>query len=282
MRLSQIDGALFAKAVTTYLRLAYKDRAIPIRISSQLDWISSWGNAESVWCDHHFEIHQGYAGYQYFLRLGNWFYPHMKLGVVECSGCSGEFVFVADTHDRHFEVDPNTPDFELFQQIQRQNELLKVEIEKSWSEAGIPTASTLLSRFPKPLVSRPLAEGSTNVLIVDDTPATLKLERRVLEKSGYNVIECDSGAAAIEVAKNYNIDACVMDIMMPDMDGYEVVKTLDILGLRRFPIAFSSAMITQQVRLDMVEGYIQKPFMPSFFVEKVGELIRIGKQSVVR
>ena len=275
MRLSQIDSTLFKRAVTTYLRLAYRERAIPIRTTSLLDWLCNWDKMENVWREEHFETitESGYR--KYFLRLGNYFYPHMKMGIVECTGSPDEFVFVADTHDRHFEIPRSAPDYEAFQQLQRMNEVLKEEIEKSWSARGIPTASTLYNRFPTPFLSNNLVREGLQILVVDDTQPTLILERKLLERSGFNVIACDSSSAALEAAKNYHIDAAIIDIMMPDMDGYELVDQLNLMGLKRFPIAFSSAMLIQQVKLEKADGYIPKPFTPDFLVRTIRELIAL-------
>lgn len=273
MKLRDISGRLFTRAATIYLRQAYKDHAIPMAVSSRLDWIARWESLSDIWNDQHFEVVGDDGAKHFFLRLGSWVYPHMKLGVVECQGVSGEYVFVADTHDRHFVVDQHAPDFEQFQRIKRCNELLKTRIEKAWKLEGIPTALSLTGPLERFLVTRPVSEGREQVLIVDDTPATLTVEKVILEKNGFNVVACDSGAGAIEAAKKYNFDAGVFDIMMPDLNGYELVESLARQGLKNFPIAFSSAMMSDQVKMDDVEGYIQKPFAPRFFIEKVEKLL---------
>ncbi len=72
------------------------------------------------------------------LRLGCQFYPHMKLAV-ERAPDGRTPLLKADTHDRHIQVKPGSPDYEAFAELVRKNQALAAEIEAAWEQAGLPT-----------------------------------------------------------------------------------------------------------------------------------------------
>ncbi len=102
------------------------------------------------------------------------------------------------------------------------------------------------------------------ILVVDDEVTICDLVRIRLEKNGYRVLTAQSGAQALEIAKNESLDLVVLDIMMPEMDGYEVLKHLrDDLKLG-VPVMLLTAKSTDN---DVWEGwqagvdyYVTKPF----------------------
>lgn len=64
------------------------------------------------------------------------------------------------------------------------------------------------------------------ILIVDDDLETLRLVGLMLQRQGYQVALAHNGAEALSMARNEQPDLIVLDIMMPDMDGYEVTRRL--------------------------------------------------------
>jgi sigma-B regulation protein RsbU (phosphoserine phosphatase) len=109
------------------------------------------------------------------------------------------------------------------------------------------------------------AEQSASILIVDDTPANLQVLAGMLKDRGYKVRPVPSGKLALLAARRDPPDLILLDINMPDMNGYEVCKHLkaDEL-LRGIPVIFISALTEQ---LDKVKAfatggvdYITKPF----------------------
>lgn len=103
------------------------------------------------------------------------------------------------------------------------------------------------------------------ILLVDDTKANLKLLSHVLSKEGYQYIEANNGQEAIELAEEHEPDLILLDIMMPDIDGFEVIKRLKKKDkLADVPIIFLSSLTETD---DKVQGfksggvdYITKPF----------------------
>ena len=109
------------------------------------------------------------------------------------------------------------------------------------------------------------AEQSAGILIVDDTPANLQVLAGMLKDRGYKVRPVPSGKLALLAARRDPPDLILLDINMPDMNGYEVCEHLkadELLG--SIPVIFISALTEQ---LDKVKAfatggvdYITKPF----------------------
>jgi sigma-B regulation protein RsbU (phosphoserine phosphatase) len=106
---------------------------------------------------------------------------------------------------------------------------------------------------------------SESILIVDDTPANLRLLSQMLTEQGYGVRAVTSGARALASARAAPPDLVLLDIKMPDMNGYEVCEQLKADPLtRNIPVIFISALdeIQDKVQAFSVGGvdYITKPF----------------------
>jgi two-component system, cell cycle response regulator DivK len=65
-----------------------------------------------------------------------------------------------------------------------------------------------------------------NILYIEDNPDNMTLVKRVLEASGYTMFEGRTGLEGIEVAEREDIDLILLDINLPDIDGYEVARRL--------------------------------------------------------
>ncbi len=108
-------------------------------------------------------------------------------------------------------------------------------------------------------------EDVPNVIVVDDTPANLQLLTGMLKERGYKVRPVPSGKLALQAAKNDPPDLILLDIMMPEMDGYEVCERLKAdEKLREISVIFISALneTMDKVRAFGVGGvdYVTKPF----------------------
>ena len=113
-----------------------------------------------------------------------------------------------------------------------------------------------------------------NILIVDDTPANLRLLSQMLTGQGYRVRAVTSGARAIESVKASPPDLILLDVMMPEMDGYQVCERLKAdAETARIPIIFVSALDTAEskVRAFAYGGvdYVPKPFQPEEVLARV-------------
>ena len=81
------------------------------------------------------------------------------------------------------------------------------------------------------------------ILVVDDNDINLKLVSKVLELGGYRVITARNAKAAFQIVQESVPDLAILDVMMPDMDGYELCRTLRQPPINaKFPIIMLTAM----------------------------------------
>ncbi len=118
------------------------------------------------------------------------------------------------------------------------------------------------------------------ILIVDDTPANLELLRNILKEHGYKVRAAARGRQAIETARRSAPDLVLLDILMPDLDGYETCRAFKLdPRLNEIPIIFISAL---DDALDKVKAfdcgavdYSPKPFQDEEVIARVQNQLRI-------
>ncbi len=119
------------------------------------------------------------------------------------------------------------------------------------------------------------------LLLVDDTPTNLHLLTHVLAKEGYSFLEATNGEKALELAREHNPDLILLDIIMPEMNGFEVIKELKRNeDLEDIPVIFLSSLSESK---DIVEAfkhggvdYITKP------IQKAETLARIKTHLHIR
>jgi len=115
-----------------------------------------------------------------------------------------------------------------------------------------------------------------SILIADDEKEIADLIAFHLEKEGYHVVKVSDGQEAVHVVENQVIDLLILDIMMPKMDGYEVIYR--IREHHNMPIIFLSAKTSD---FDKVQGlvigaddYMTKPFTPIELIARVNAQLR--------
>jgi two-component system alkaline phosphatase synthesis response regulator PhoP len=123
------------------------------------------------------------------------------------------------------------------------------------------------------------------ILIVDDEEDILQILRYNLEKEGYAVKTASDGAIALEIASAGPLDLILLDVMMPETDGFEVCRKLRATPLHAStPIIFLTARVGE---LDQILGlelgaddYIQKPISPRVLVARVKSVLRRSAETV--
>lgn len=115
-----------------------------------------------------------------------------------------------------------------------------------------------------------------NILIVDDQPEIAELLDLYLEKAGFNIIQARDGMDALMHISKGNIDLMLVDLMMPVIDGYQLIKK--VRETMQIPIIIISAKQENQDKIFGLEigadDYIQKPFDPLEVVARVQALMR--------
>ena len=119
-----------------------------------------------------------------------------------------------------------------------------------------------------------------HILVVDDDKNTRRLFRAVLENAGYTVSAASDGAEALDLMDSEHIDLVVLDIMMPNMDGYEFTKALREVE-NNLPILMVSA---KQLPEDKKKGflvgtddYMTKPIDEEEMLLRIKALLRRAK-----
>lgn len=108
----------------------------------------------------------------------------------------------------------------------------------------------------------------TKILLVDDHASNRNAARLILEKQGYQVTEAESGFEAIDKIQNMSVDLVLMDIQMPEMDGYETTSRIRKMGglYSQVPIIALTANATTKDREKSMKAgmtdHITKPFKP--------------------
>lgn len=113
-----------------------------------------------------------------------------------------------------------------------------------------------------------------NILVVDDNPRNIQIVGKILTEHQYKIAYATSGSRALELAKQHDFDLILLDIMMPEMDGYEVclllksnVKTCEV------PIIFLTAKIDPESIVKGFEAgandYVTKPFNAAELIARV-------------
>jgi CheY-like chemotaxis protein len=103
------------------------------------------------------------------------------------------------------------------------------------------------------------------ILVVDDNPDSVAIMRGILENRGYDVAAANGGAEALQFLKKEAVDLVLLDIMMPEMNGMEVLQRIkDDAASSRLPVILVTAKTQDE---DLLSGYqygadyyITKPF----------------------
>lgn len=106
---------------------------------------------------------------------------------------------------------------------------------------------------------------SSSVLVVDDNPVNREILMQLLTKQGYSAISVDNGRQALEVIETQEIDLVLLDILMPEMNGFEVLKQIKATPhLRNLPVVMISSLEGLNSLVKCIElgadDYISKPF----------------------
>src|SRR5919199_652924 len=119
-----------------------------------------------------------------------------------------------------------------------------------------------------------MSNYQANILVVDDAPANLRLLVGILQERGYEVRPVPNGKLALFAAQGRLPDLILLDIMMPEMDGYEVCSKLKAdERTKDIPVIFVSALsdVLDKVKAFGVGGvdYITKPFQEEEVLARV-------------
>jgi two-component system KDP operon response regulator KdpE len=113
-------------------------------------------------------------------------------------------------------------------------------------------------------------------LVVDDEQKLVDLVRAIMEKEGYNVVEAHNGYQAVEKVRDLLPDVVVLDVMMPEMDGFEALQV--IRQASNVPVIMLTVQATENDKVRGLElgadDYVAKPFDHRELVSRVKAVLR--------
>jgi len=120
----------------------------------------------------------------------------------------------------------------------------------------------------------------SKVLIVDDVPKNIQMAMNILKNEGHKMFYAKNGQMAISLTNEHNFDLILLDIMMPDMNGFEVCKKLKQNDkTKNIPIVFlsgkdSSSDIEQAYEVGGLD-YVIKPFITIELITKANTYVKL-------
>ncbi|NVM24535.1 MAG: response regulator [Desulfobacterales bacterium] len=125
--------------------------------------------------------------------------------------------------------------------------------------------------------------GKKKILVVDDEPEMVKMLRMSLETASYEVIDAYNGQEGIDKTKKERPDAIIMDLMMPEKDGFVACKEIKsdpecahipILVLTAISDHLTQSRYAKSMGLELeAEDYIDKPVDPNLLLERLARLL---------
>ena len=125
-------------------------------------------------------------------------------------------------------------------------------------------------------------DNKKTIMVVDDNPDIITIVRTILEGKGYGVLSATSGPELLNMLKTQKPDLIILDIMMPEMDGLEVLSRLKgLTETATIPVILLTAKVQYE---DVLGGYklgadyyITKPFTSTQLVNGINLLLGEGK-----
>ncbi len=121
-------------------------------------------------------------------------------------------------------------------------------------------------------------ESSGTVLVVDDEPTIVEIVGRYMERAGYETYEASDGPEALRLAELHRPDLVVLDVMLPGIDGIEVMRRLHERPGPRTAVILLTARGEESDRLvglrHGADDYVVKPFSPAELVARVDAVLR--------
>lgn len=122
---------------------------------------------------------------------------------------------------------------------------------------------------------------SPKVLVVDDEPRYRRLIVTNLKLAGYQTVEAPDGTVALELLATHDPDVVLLDLRLPDLDGYEVCRR--IRHRSRVPIVMVTAMDTEAATIQGLDfgadDYVVKPFRPEELLARIRAVLRRVKST---
>ena len=124
---------------------------------------------------------------------------------------------------------------------------------------------------------------TARILLVDDERPILDLVQGYLEREGFHVLAHEDGEAGLEAIRSWHPDVVVLDVMLPERDGFDVLREM-----RTFSDAYVIMLTARAEEVDRIVGlsvgaddYLVKPFSPRELVARIKALLRRPRSGAV-
>jgi len=119
-------------------------------------------------------------------------------------------------------------------------------------------------------------------LVIEDNPNNMVLICDILELNGYSVIQAETGTSGFEIAKTHNPDFIILDIQLPDINGFNVLEKIRENAItENIPvIAMTSyAMAGDKAKFIAAgcDGYVEKPIEPELVIKQIQKALKKSK-----
>ena len=123
-------------------------------------------------------------------------------------------------------------------------------------------------------------ETNSKILIVDDIPKNIQMAMNILKNEGYKMFYAKSGEMALSLVEEHDFDLILLDIMMPDVNGFDVCTKLKSNNrTKNIPLIFLSGKDSSQDIEQAYEyggiDYVIKPFITIELITKVNSYVRL-------
>lgn len=126
-----------------------------------------------------------------------------------------------------------------------------------------------------------MSEVRKKVVCIEDEPEMIDLVRLILGRKGFELIGAVGGREGLETVRQVRPDLVLLDLMMPDMDGWEVYQQMKAdEDLREIPVIVVTAKAQSidkvlGLHIAKVDDYVTKPFGPQELLESVGRVLGV-------
>ena len=120
------------------------------------------------------------------------------------------------------------------------------------------------------------------ILIADDSPTIVEITKAMLKEEGHEIVTASNGAEALAKIQEEKPDLVLLDVMMPEMDGYTTLQTLrrdaksGDADYVRVIVITSKDKMRDLVELEGVDGFLVKPFVRSELIEAINKVFAQG------
>jgi two-component system OmpR family response regulator len=122
------------------------------------------------------------------------------------------------------------------------------------------------------------SSGGERLLVVDDEPTVRELLSATLRFAGFTVASAATGGEALDAARDQTPDLVLLDVMLPDMDGFEVIRRLRELTRPAVPVLFLTARDSAEDKINGLtlggDDYVTKPFNLEELIARIRAILR--------